>query len=113
MGRIISRPFDYDPATGIREVFHHDLDTDEVVIETIQGEARRGKGAIDLITDVTKENFANTDERARWRDGMNHVASIPLVFLQQHPELMHDDEALKKWLNSSENRIFRSRPGRI
>jgi len=38
MGRVIEKPFSYDPITGIRRVWRHDLDTDDITIETIQDE---------------------------------------------------------------------------
>ncbi len=114
MGRIITSVLDDDEFTDTKQLFHYDLDDDSFVIETTQGSANR-RGALDAIVDLSKATFNSIDERARWRgDGaLNHVANIPMIFLHQHPELMYDDEALKKWVNDPDNRCFRSRPGKI
>jgi hypothetical protein len=101
---MIKKPFDYDPFTGIRETFHYDEETGDVYIEAEQD--------VETIANEMKALYADTDERARWGEG-GHVARIPNVILEAHPELMHDNEALKKWLNDPDNRVFRSRPGKI
>jgi len=102
MGLVSKR--DYDPVTQITETFHFDEVTEDVYIEKSQ--------VVDDVTDLTKAQFNSTDERAPWGE-MAHVARIPNVILEAHPELMHDTEALNKWLNDPDNRMFRSRPGRI
>lgn len=104
MGRIITKPFDYDPVTRVRETFNFDLDTGEFWVQPEQDVK---------VDEVAKALHADTDERARWRDGLNHVGYIPAIFQQMHPELMYDDEALKAWLNDPDNRAFRTRPGKI
>ena len=102
---LITRPFDEDPVAGMREIFHYDDKTGDVYIETIAD--------VEQTVEINKAQYASMDERARWRDGFNHVGRIPLIFFQMHPELMYDDEALRKWLNNPDHRSFRSRPGRL
>lgn len=69
------------------------------------------------LTDLVERNkamYAQTDEHARYGE-WTHVASIP-------PEIMddwfrtgriHDQRALRDWLNDNYNRAFRTRPGRV
>jgi hypothetical protein len=114
MGRIRTEVLSHDPVSGIRELFHYNLDTEEITIETVQGSKQR-KGSLDAIVELAKAGFNSMKSRTPWRGdgGMNHVGYIPLVILQQHPELMYDDKAIEKWLNSPDHSCFRSRPGRI
>lgn len=102
---LITKPFDDDPLTKTHETFHYDPDTGDFWIET--------KTDVEEAAVLSKAQFADTDERARWSGDINHVARIPLIFFDMHPELMYDNEALRKWLNNPDNRSFRSRPGRI
>jgi hypothetical protein len=46
---------------------------------------------------------------------MHHVASIPMaLYYQMKAEGKLDDQAyMKRWLNSPENRFFRTRPGKV
>lgn len=105
MGRIVTSELDRDPATGTLQLFHYDLDDDSMAIETVQD--------VELIKKYATARFNDVDERAPWMDNWNHVAWIPLIFLQTNPELMYDNKALKKWLNDPDNRCFRTRPGRL
>lgn len=110
---MFSKVLSYDPITDTTEVFHHDPNTNEMWVESRQGSARR-RGALDSIADVTKEMYANHDGERFTDEGPGTlVAKIPMVFFEQHPELMHDNKALKKWLNNPDNKLFRTRPGRI
>jgi len=76
------------------------------------------------ITDIVESNkaqFNSFDERARWGDTLNNkVASIPLTVFQDLEAqgitrgfTVIDMPRFKAWLNSPENRVFRTRPGRI
>ena len=105
MGRIITRPLDYDPVMGIRETFHYDPDTEEAWVEYEED--------LQTVVDTAKALHADTDERARYHDGFNHVGYIPPIIQHMHPELMYDNKALAKWLNNPDNRFFRTRPGKI
>ena len=70
------------------------------------------------VTDVLEANkatFNQVDERAGWKGEMHRVASIPMsVFYDlKRKGIIDDPVALKKWLNSGENAVFRTRPGRV
>lgn len=102
-----TRVFDRIPCHGITQLWHYDPTTDKAVIETRQD-----------VTDITedcKAQFAATDQRARYNDGMHHVARIPLAILQELMQkgITKDPKAMKKWLNDPDNRSFRVRPGRV
>lgn len=106
-GRMIRRPEydDYDPMTGITERFYYDANTGDVGVEYVQD--------VELITEVSKASFSQFDERSPWKGDLHHVAHIPGIFLHAHPELLKDDEAVRKWCNNPDNRVFRTRPGKI
>lgn len=98
--------FDYDPETGTTKWWHYDADKDEAKIETVFQVG-------DLI-DQNKREFSSYDERARWKD-WNKVASIPMALFYRLKQdgIIDDQAAMKRWLNSPENRYFRTRPGRV
>lgn len=105
-----TRIIGYDPATKIVERHHFDPDTGNQVLETT--------GDVTDIVAETKARYAMVDERERWRDGFNHVASVPLQVIDKvrretGVNLLVDKTAMKEFLNNSDNRAFRTRPGRI
>ena len=99
--------FDINPVTGTRKMWHYDAEKDEATIETIID-------ATQIVSD-NKDRFNSFDEKANWKGDMHHVASIPMaLFYQMKAEGKLDDEAyMKRWLNSPENRFFRTRPGKV
>ena len=99
--------FDINPVTGTRKMWHYDAEKDEATIETIID-------ATQIVSD-NKERFNSFDEKANWKGDMHHVASIPMaLFYQMKAEGKLDDQAyMKRWLNSPENRFFRTRPGEV
>lgn len=104
--------FDWDPVTGTKETFHYHGDGKFTIETTVD---------VEDIVERNKAIHAMTDERARFGgDGLGpQVAEIPLVIyydLIQKGILDHEGnggKAFKHWLNDSENRFFRTRPGRI
>ena len=89
-----------------------------------------GDGGIVIETrqDVTAnieqnlKEFNSYDERAKWSDDMfgNKVASIPLTVIDDlnakgimRGFAVVDEKQFKVWLNSPDNRFFRTRPGRV
>ena len=104
MKRLLSR----DVETG-RETYFHS-----------QQDGNKRLWIIDSWQDVTKyverakAEFNSTDERARWGEGQK-VATIPLVVLEKlkREGIADDPKRMKHWLNDSENRFFRTRPGRV
>jgi hypothetical protein len=99
--------FDINTETGTRKMWHYDAEKDEATIETIID-------ATQIVSD-NKDRFNSFDEKANWKGDMHHVASIPMaLFYQMKAEGKLDDQAyMKRWLNSPENRFFRTRPGKV
>lgn len=99
-----------DPIGKIQTIFHPSNDeAGNYVLEERQD-----------VTDLVEHNKAaynSIDERAR-HGTFNRYASIPLnlffdLFKKGHfrgAKLSKDD---KRWLNDSDNRFFRTRPGRV
>ena len=98
--------FDYDAATKTTQLYHYDPDRDEFTIETRQD--------VSGLVEANKAEYNATDERARYGEWAR-VASIPLnVYYDLKKQGIFDDKAkLKAWLNSPDNRFFRTRPGRV
>jgi hypothetical protein len=98
--------FDYDPLTGTTKWWHYDADKDEATIET-------EFNVQDLLED-NKKSFNSIDERARWGE-WTRVASIPmpLFYKLKQQGILDDQKAMKRWLNDPDNRLFRTRPGRV
>jgi hypothetical protein len=106
MGRAVSdaRLFDHDQETGTTEYFHYNSDDDSFVIQT--------QTDIQPILELNHERFKLSHGfKGEW----NHVASIPdVIVMQLKLQGIYDDpDRMKEWLNASENRMFRTRPGRI
>lgn len=105
MDAVNTKLFDYDPDSGITTLFHGD----------------EAAGGFHLQRLYDEEPFLNhmkrlqncVDERANWKGDMHKVASIPNVILEQRPELLTDEKALRDFLNDNSNMYFRTRPGRI
>ena len=89
-----------------------------------------GDGGIVIETrqDVTAnieqnlKEFNSFDERAKWSDDIfgNKIASIPLTVIDDlnakgimRGFAIVDQKRMKQWLNSPDNRFFRTRPGRV
>jgi hypothetical protein len=105
--KMITKHFESVPEFGITRLWHYDESTDKAVIEDIQDHAG--------IVEANKASFNSVDERARYKDGLTKVASIPLVVLQdlKVKGILDDQTAFKKWLDDPENRYFRTRPGKL
>lgn len=98
---------------GIKSTEFHD-DGDTLVIKQTQD-----------VSGIIKNNvneFNAIDERARWSDDAfgNKVASIPLTVFQDLEKqgitrgfTILDHKRFKEFLNNPDNRVFRTRPGRI
>lgn len=97
------RLFSHDPQQGITKYWHV-KDNGEYVIETVQ--------EVEKIANANKR--AANDTPDKWGD-VNKVASIPLsVYYELKRQGIADDPAaLKKWLNDPDNRVFRTRAGRL
>lgn len=98
---------DHDPVTGITRRFHYDPVADNYTIETEQD--------LSGIVESTKGRSAFFDERTPWKGDMHLVARIPnvLYFKMVKSGMAQDEGAMKRWLNDPDNRIFRTRPGKV
>jgi len=95
---------DTDPITGIRHVFDYDNETDQATITAEQD--------VGTVVEANKAAFNDAPTRhGEW----TKVASLPLVVYMDLKQrgILDDQKKLKEWLNSSENRHFRTRPGRV
>lgn len=104
------RIFDHDPDAKITEIYHFDPETGGFVIETRQD-------VTDLI-ELNKTRFNDAD--GKWGE-MTLVASYPLTILMELVKQnildpgfrVINDKAYRNWLNAPENRVWRTRPGRV
>ncbi|HEX7019010.1 MAG TPA: hypothetical protein VF159_03300 [Gemmatimonadaceae bacterium] len=104
-----SRLFDRDEELGLTRIFHYDEADDVFHIETIQD-----------VTDLVEINKAlNNDAPDTWRGDLHRVASIPLSLYCELVEkgIIEENDPkqtkLRAWLNDRDNRVFRTRPGRV
>lgn len=101
---IDTRLFDYNPETGITEVFHYDEETGAFTIEERQE-----------VNDLVEQNkyLANEDD-GRYGE-MNRVASIPLTIYWElkRKGIIDDAKKFKAWLNDRDNLVFRTKMGRV
>ena len=99
----MKRLFSRDDDTGITR-FWHVTGNGEFVVETVQDATK--------IVEANKRSY--NDVSGKFGDHAK-VASIPLsVYYELKKQGVADDpKALKKWLNKSENRAFRTREGTL
>ena len=104
----MKRQLDYDSATGITQWYHFDEITGDVGLETQQDVA--------AVIESTKGAFNPVDERAPWKGDVHKVASVPMVIYHQLAKISNnfkDQRVIRKWLNDKDNRVFRTRPGKV
>ena len=104
----MKRVLDYDSATGITQWYHFDEATGDVGLETQQD--------VTAVIEGTKGAFNPVDERAPWKGDVLKVASVPMVIYHQLAKISNnfkDQRVIRKWLNDKDNRVFRTRPGRL
>lgn len=103
----IERLFDEDPLTGIRTTF------------VMEPGARDYKLVREQWIDGQLQN--NLDQRnhreGNWKGESHHVARIPNIVVEEYKrrgiDLIQDKDELQKWVNDPDNRMFRTRPGRV
>ena len=79
------------------------------------------KQDITHLVESNKAEYNSYDTKAKWGDTLNNkVASIPLTVFQDLEKqgitrgfTVIDMPRFKQWLNDPNNRVFRTRPGRI
>lgn len=97
------RLFDRDEATGITKYWHV-TDKGEYVVETVQ--------EVTSVIDGNKREYNDTPDRY---GEFNKVARLPLsVYYElKRKGILNDPVAMKRWLNDSDNRAFRTRAGTL
>jgi hypothetical protein len=97
----------HDPEMGITQWFIPESDGKSFVIQTSQN--------VSGIIEENKQAYTKFDERSNWKGTWHKVASIPLdlFFRLKKQGVVEDDAKFKRWLNSSEQRFLRTRPGRV
>ena len=102
------RVLDSDPATGITQWFHFDDVTGDFGLETQQD--------VTALIESTKGAFNPVGEREPWAGDLHRIASIPMSIYYELAKISNnfkDERVVCKWLNDKDNRVFRTRPGRI
>ncbi len=103
---IDSRLLAYDPLTGVETIFHYDDAEDTFTLEDRQTNVRQ----------IVEQNVALANAaRSDWKGDFHHVASLPLVVLHDLKKrgILDDAKAFRKWLNEPDNRVFRTKGGRV
>ena len=98
----MARVLDYDPFTGVTQIFHYNPDKDQVVIEYQQD--------VTPILEQNKAAMSDTDKHKRQaKEEWAHYASLPVVvqmeWLVKHGIEFWNKEHDKAWgklLNSSD-----------
>ena len=98
----------HDPDNGITQYYSFDDLTGESILET------------QWVSDVDEINPALYNEHSdhgpsRWKGDWHHVARIPLMVLEdlRKKGILNDQVAFRKWLDDRDNRVFRTKPGRL
>tara|TARA_R100000951_G_scaffold85585_1_gene73282 strand:- start:1636 stop:1956 length:321 start_codon:yes stop_codon:yes gene_type:complete len=93
---------DHDEITGITKLWHVDPATGSVTVETRQD--------ITSIANANKRARNEIDARTPHGD-VSKVASLPLAVYYdlKRKGILDDKKALRKWLNDSNNQVFRTR----
>lgn len=106
MGRL----FSLDAATKTAEYFHYDNATGQVTIEDMQD-----------VTDLMDVNHAKRAERVKQSNTFRQIASVPLnIYMEKEKEFREQGLSRKekaaawaKFLNDSDNRMFKTTDARV
>ena len=100
------RIFSHDPEWGVTKWWHYDSDTDIARIETVQD--------VEHLLEVNKAAQALT-AGGRWGDGLQHVAHIPMATYAEWLATGKDKDqaAVRRWLNDPENKLHRTKLGKV
>ncbi len=104
-----SRVFDIDPVTGRKRIWHWDATTESFAIETLQD--------VTMLKEMNQMDYNHdTYSGQKWKgDGLHKVASIPNNVLAdlRRQGIAQDPARFRAWLNAPENRVFRTKPGKV
>lgn len=100
------RTLEADPLLQIVRSYHEQPSDDTTTIASAQD--------VTQIIEDAKANYNRGDSHQPWGE-MTHVAFIPSVILWKlrREGILDDPVAFKRWLNDPDNRMFRTRPGRV
>ncbi|KKL93912.1 hypothetical protein LCGC14_1869940 [marine sediment metagenome] len=101
-----TRPLAFDPATATHSLWHEDHDG-TIVVETEQD--------VEAVIEDAKIRYNMHDERSPFKGDLHRVASIPMTILMELYKwgIMDESKRFAAWLNERDNRVFRTRPGRV
>lgn len=96
----------------MKETYHYDDLSDTLTIQRTED--------VSSVLEANKRAFNDAESRHK-SETFNHVARIPTSAIEQwckqkgvkYQEFFHDEKLLKLFLNDPDNRLFRTRPGRI
>jgi hypothetical protein len=95
-----------DPYRGVKEWFVPSVDGKEFTIVT--------EPFYDPLLSFNYESRKETDKHTRWGEGQLVASLPPVVWMDLWKKgIMQDETALKRWLNSAENVVFRRRFGKV
>jgi hypothetical protein len=100
--RLISK----DPEFGISQYYVSDPMEGKFRFETVQD--------CTPILEGAKAQYNSTDERAKWGEWAK-VATIPLSIFHnlKRTGVADDKRKFSRWINDPDNRLFRTRPGKV
>jgi hypothetical protein len=104
-----TRTFSYEPDAARTRIFHYDVEKDDgsFIIETIQ--------QIDELANANQ--YIRSEASTDWKGEFVRVASIPMNVLEDMKRKGVDPytepERFAKWLDDSENQVFRTKAGRL
>lgn len=95
----------HDPLFGVTN-YHHKVEDGKYVSED----------TVDLAPTRDLNTALYNDASKHWKKDLNnHIASIPLpiYFDLKRRGVVDDRKAFLRWLEDGDNRVFRTRPGRL
>jgi hypothetical protein len=95
-----------DPEKGITQYYHFDDLTGDITLETEW---------VTTLDEVNPDAYNAHSDYQPWRGDMHHVASIPDVIVHDLMKrgIWQDNKKLLKWLDDPDNRLWRTKPGRL
>ncbi len=95
-----------------KEKVHYDELTDTLRIMRVED--------VSAVIEANKRQF-DVDNKRHNSETFNHYARIPMSAIEQYcqrkgikfQEFMNDDKFFRAFLNDPDNRLFRTKPGRV
>lgn len=105
MRRLLS----YDPFSGTRQYFEFDPVTEETRIIT-----ETDSTPVMAVAQEERQAFRGR-KGGNWKGDMHLVARLPMAVFNdlRKKGILGDQKVMRKWLNESDNQVFRTRPGTV